>query len=252
MDIEDVIKGVILACIVLMVVAYIYGLIVGDEKKIAKASEAVVFDSTEDMFRHAAYAGHSGRTFDEKVKDKAAVDMINKYATASKDVRDDTEESDYRVEGEYFEEDEFLDNKEKGNFFEALVENDYVKRDWQILKDNVLDSLYKVDIVAIDNRKRNIEIVQCKYWNKDSGYIIEEDEIDNILSLNVQCLDYLKRKIGGFGKYSVHIKFLVTDYGFIDERAFVRVFDSFREEYSDMKFSFHQVNWDDEYFLKYS
>lgn len=250
MDIEIIGRGVLYGIIALIVIMYIYGLIVGDKKQIAGKSKDVVFVSTEDMFRHAAYAGLSGRTFEERVKDKAAMDMLNKYATP----KDITYEDD-GYENEYDDEEEdngFSDNKEKGNFFEALIENDYTRRNYNVLKDNVLDSLYKVDIVAINEEQRNIEIVQCKYWSKDTGYIIDGDEIYDVLNLNIESLKYLKKKIVGIEKYSVHIKFLVTDYGFIDESSFISVFDSFREGYPSLKFSYHQVNWNDDYTLRYS
>ena len=200
----------------------------GTSKGYRQKIENAKFDGVEDLI-----AAASGKSDSVIHREKAQMMLRDAGAVECEELEDEEEEY-------CRDEMEFEDNKAKGDYFEALIENDYILRGWEVYKDTPLDSLYKVDIVGSNDRC--VEFSQCKFWNADNDYIVDGEEIYDVLSRNLEGMEYFDKRIGLSGR-KVRIKFLVTDYAFIDYDAFVQVFTMFRREYPKIDFEFREVNW---------
>lgn len=138
---------------------------------------------------------------------------------------------------------DFESNKEKGNFFEGLIQNYYTMNGYEILTDLALDSLYKVDVVAYNTS--SVEFIQCKFWNPEAGYKLKKEDAEDILKKHIMAIDYFEKKIGLNGR-ELSLKIFVSDYDFIDYGGFVEVFEDFRCRYPMYNFEFREVDWDRE------
>lgn len=212
---------------------------------IVVGSYFVVMDKKEDKGIDVSETYDNMEQFMASVsgKSKEEIETIGDYVYETRNECED----EYNYES--YSQEQYANNKEKGNYFEALIENDYVKRGFQVYKDTPLDSLYKCDLVAWNNQK--IEIVQCKFWNADTGYIITGEDVTKVLNSNLKAIEYISSRLGLSDKV-VHIRFLVSSYDFIEFDEFIMVFNEFRNKYPFVMFDFKQVNWDEDFNLMVS